>query len=338
VQDKDKSIDNQAVVAAIADLSALSDASRSSPADSLAVLGEVNEIVSSLGSEGAPPSLSEETKDALKKVLTLIQETVYTEMDAGHQTDVDDLAFANDAVSSCNTALLYGMSPKGTIGISEQNTAEKQVTYKDAVEQEERAEENKTSKKNEYDAHMASIVPLSTCNSFPDGSKSEEKWTDYFNVPPDVQVFEQQKASFEEKKKAFYDAKYELGNATSHLAESEGALRDSFCMTIELMQAGCDELSSCHPDKMKAFEDVKSRAESNMQLRKNAHSAGESAVEQLRLLLGLNATEGVDKDYELEIPSPEPQAECSIEMISGDEKWEDFLDPSSCDQQGPGKP
>lgn len=341
--DKEKAIDDKAVAAAIADLSALSDVERSTPAGSLAVLGEVNQIVSSLGSEGAPPSLSENTTDALKTVLTLIQEIVYAEMDAGHQTDADDLASANGAVSSCNAALLDGMSETGTIGMSEQHTAEKQGAYKNAVEQDDVKQASKTSKEDVFEAHMGSIMRLSTCDSFPDGhSKSEEKWTNYFNVPPDVQVFEEQKKSFEEKKKAFHDAVSDLDDANSHLATSKGALTDSFCNTIMLMQTGCNDLSSCYPAAMTAFEAVRSRAENNMQLREDAHTAGESAVVQLKLLLGLNASEGVQKNYKLDIPTPELQAACSIEMIEGKEMWEDFLDASSCDQPGkapsPGNP
>jgi len=329
--DKDRGVDDQAVAAALADLSALSDSSRSTPADSLATLGEVNQIVSSLTSPGPPPSLSEETKEALRKVLTLIQETVYSEMDGGHQTDVADLASANDAVASCNAAVVNGMSETGTIGISKGSAQGKQMEYQDAVAQKAWNETNEATHRNLFDAHMASIMPLATCNSFPaDHSKSEEKWIQYFNVPPDVEFFKQEKQSFEEKQTAFHDAKTDLENAITHLASTRGALKDAFCNMMSLMQAACNELQSCYPTKLEAFNVIRDRAATNMQLRKDAHAAGESAVEQLRLLLGLEASEGVEKDYGLDIPTPEAEMACSTDMIRGDEAWEDFLDESIC--------
>lgn len=324
-----EAVEDQSVAAAVADLGALRDVDRSTPADSLAVLGEANHIISKLSSPGPPPSLSDETKATLSSLITFIQETVYGEMDVGHEADMNSLNSTNTAVSTCNAALQNGMLPTGAIGAAEQHAKDKQEAYKSAVQELEQKEAEKTRKKDAFDAHMGTIMQLSTCNAFP-SDRSEDSWTQYFNVEPDVAMFNQQKLAFESHKQAYHDADDAVTQAIAALASSKGALEDAYCSMITLMQTGCNDLSTCYPTALQDFTDASAKAKANANLRINAHAAGEEACKQVRLMLGLDA-QPVERDYNLEIPTPESQAPCSVSMVIDTQTWEDFLDASSCD-------
>lgn len=215
--------------------------------------------------------------------------------------------------------------------MAEQAASGQQDRYTTAAQQVSLKAQEKTDQQAAFDAHMGAIQQLSTCHAFPK-EKLEEGLTSYFNVPPDVATFNQQKATFQDQKDTYHDAVFELEEATRKLAESRGALKDSYCNMLVSMQTGCNVLDSCYQAALKDFEDVRGKAEANMKLRKDAYAAGEAATEHLKLLLGLDASVGaVEPRYEVEFPTLVPQDACSVDTMESRQNWEEFLDVSSCD-------
>jgi len=328
--DTEGAVGSQIFTAAIANLSALSAKNRSNAADSLAFMETATNILSGIGSLEPPPSLTEDTITALNGVITLIQETVYGEMDAGHAADDAALAAAAAVASACNDALQVSTGT-GTIHLSEERAISAQEHYQAAVLDLESKTQAKNDQSSAFDAHMGSIAKLSTCTAYPT-DKSRSNWDAYFALPPDLSTFELQKAAYEDQKSAIDQAVTDMEESRDALAASKGALEDAYCNMLVMMRTGCNELDVCHSNALSSFEELKTQLEGNMELRKSAHTAGEAAVTHLRQILGLEGPgKPSTRTYELDIPDPDVKAACNVGAMEEQHTWEDFLEVSSCE-------
>lgn len=317
------------------EVSDLNQTSGVSPAVRVTVLEEAEAMISDLTSDGQPPSLSADTIEALQGIIAKIEGQMIAEMTAGHNGEVAELQSAARAVSACNDALRVALTPGGSIGESEQKSVDHQTAFTTAIEQVSLKDSQQTAASAAFVAHMESIQTMPICAAFP-ATPVEEVWASYFSARPDLAVFDQQKATWEEQRDSYKQAKAAFEAASLTAAAAKGALQDSFCNTIAVTLAGCRELKTCRANAMAEFEVVKAKAEDNAKLRVDAFAAGQVVIAQVKRILGEPATDDAPThSFDMAIPVLEPQDDCSTEPFVGKPIWEDFLVVAECEVPAP---
>lgn len=314
---------------AISQASAIAQTNRTSLAESVAAVGAIDQILTAV-TEDPTAFNSEELIAAVKAVILMIEENLYTEMDAFHQADVESLAEVANGVSDCNGQLAESRSDTGGSGLLRKKGLNTQELYDSHEETTSQTRAAKAAARAAFDAHMKQIKPPAHF-SLPVGAV-ESAWTDYFDTAPDLTWFERERALFSQKKADAQAADDDLQTAEAHLAETKGQLEAHFCDLKDRLAEDCITLDECVSDALAALEVAKEKAQASAKLRKDSYAASQSTIQHLRKLVNVTGPEGVVSRYELTNPTPPEKVECESSDLN-DERWEAWLsceEPASC--------
>jgi len=333
----DKSHSTAASVGHLGDL--VASAVRASTPESLESLSQASGILSSMMQAGnATEHMSDEDMDLMRRVLALIEETIYASMDSSHQADQDALQSALAAIAQCNSGIAARLAADGDLDDLHQGTLEFQSTLNDKQADVVAKTEINNTKFGDLVTHISNIREAPACSSFP--ANPTKLSTDvFFGNSEYVSWYEAQKEAYAPIAQAFEASNTDLDSALTARAVAEGERDVSYCDWKAELTDGCAAFDTCYSEKLEYKEGVFSRVQQDMKNRVDAYKAGETIIDQIRFLLAesTSASPPAEIDtsrYELTFPDAAGKGECSLAPLDAND-WVPF---PSCPPPAPGGP
>jgi len=310
----------------------------SSPHDSLAALKEASSMVTGILAEQGPADdhVSDDDKELLASVVSLVEKTIYSSMDDSHNADVAELNAAIDSASRCNADIAQRQSPEGDLGILHAAVQGKQqeLDRLQGVVDDKTAVNN--TKWEEFDSHMQMISTPPACPGLP--ARTMPALDVFFEKSEYSIWFSAQQASYIVVKDAFTAASAALEDAIQAY-NVQKAVRDvQYCDWKAELEAACAAFDTCFSEASDFFtKTLVPRVTSDMTDRIEVKKAGDTLVHQIKFLLGEvdeQQTPPVDTSrYEITFPDLPPKGLCDLSPLDADE-WVPSVECGG----GPGKP
>jgi len=312
----------------------------SGPGDSLAALNEASSMVTGILAEQGPADdhISDDDKELLASVVSLVETTIYTSMDDSHNADVAELNAAIDAASSCNVDIAERQSPEGDLGHIHAAVQGKQqeLNRLQGVVDDKTAINN--TKWEEFDNHMQMISPAPACPDFP--ARTMPALDVYFEKSEYSTWFSAQEGSYDAVRDAFKDASLALELAIQAY-DVQKAVRDvQYCDWKSELEAACAAFDVCFSEASDFYtKTLVPRVTSDMDGRIVVKKAGDTLIHQIKFLLGEveeQQTPPVDTSrYEIAFPALPAKGLCDLSPLDADE-WVPVVE---CETPGkPGEP
>jgi len=312
---------------------------RSSPQDSLAALKKTSALVSALVEQGP---IDDHTDDAdrqlLSSVVEMIENSIYSSMDASHNADVGELDDAINAAAGCNTDIANRQSPTGDLGLLHAAVQVKQQELNRLQGIVDEKTEINNTKWQQFDTHMNGIVAAPECPDLPGPTMPG---LDAFFDESDYSVwFSAEQTSYGEMRDEFTAADADL-EAAVQAYNVQKAVRDvQYCDWKSELQAACTSFDECFGSKSDFYTNtLVPRVTQDMNTRIAAKESGDTVMHQIQFLLGSAAqqqTPPLDTSrYQIEYPQLPAKGLCDLSPLDAAE----WVPAVSCQgDAAPGKP
>jgi len=293
-------------VATIAEIMLQTSISSDALASLEAARGEMNTILAKIAGP-ADAHVTNPEADTLKKVIDLIENTIYISMDQAHKSQKGRLEGGRDTVAHCNTDVAKAQAQDGAAGKILGFSIDAQEHLNSLRENRvEKHSQNQTAhdKLMHHNNYVISDSP--GCDPFP--ARTKTAMDAYFADKKYSEWFGGQKEAYDEIRDAWAQADQDLFDAIGNETKGKKERDTHYCSWRTELLAACKEHNRCFDEAEKNFnEELVPEVRNDMNNRIEVKKAGDTLIHQIKFLLGeVNDQEAPSADtsrYELSFPS-----------------------------------
>jgi len=312
----------------------------SKPSESLSALQTANGVVDAILAEGpVSDHISKEDEALLKSVITLVEDTIYSSMDAAHKADQISINSALKDFEVCARTLDGRMAPDGDVGSLHAQAQAKQTVLDTLSGAKDAAEQANITQWQALSNHMKMIAAPPACPALPARTKPA---LDVFFEESEYQMWFAAQSQAYKSVRDDFTAANDAFDAAIRAYELQLALRDTqYCDWQREYKEACSAYEDCYKRALKAYTKLVTDVQGYSEQRFQVLKAGDALVRQIKFMLGMAQTrEAPPSDtgrFEIAFGTAPAQASCPVFALGAFQPIPDCQVVLVPEPRGPGK-